>query len=82
MKTYKQKYQEAMKANLVINDAYSKLRSEYTSVIMKAMENTTIKDVDISLMQYLVDGLEDIRKNGGAYSSVKAVELLLALGKL
>lgn len=82
MKTWKDKYKQLEIDFKGLQDRYNKLLLEYRTVKEKILKDEKIKIEDVSFLEYLVNVLQDIRKNGGAYSSVKAVELLCVLGKL
>jgi hypothetical protein len=77
MKTYKQLYQQAMAEKSKLHDQHMKLRQEHWELI-----NSKINLLDTYILNTVVQGLEEIRQNGGSWSKTKAIELLFVLGKL
>ncbi len=77
MKTNKQRYDELKRELMKLQESHNKLCDEYSALLSNNIE---IKDTGFIIR--LTEKLRDIQKNGGAYSSAKAVEILWALGKL
>lgn len=82
MKTWKQKYDEDYTAWLATRKAYENLWEEHSALIKKSLRDTNIDGSEINMLRNIIDILEDIRKNGGGYSSAKACEILYMLGEL